>query len=238
LWIKRDDLTGLASGGNKARKLEYLIADAQDRGADHVVTIGGRQSNHCRMTAAAAARTGLGATLVFGDPDPGNRAGNLLMDELFGAELIFLGESNLQQMDEGLERTMERLRSEGKKPYAIPIGGSSALGELGYVTAAREFVDQCRTVGCEADTIVVAVGSAGTAAGLVLGLKLFAPRVRLLGVSVSRSLDRLHDFIADKANEVAELLGIPERITPDDYDLSDAFVGPRYGVPSSAGLGA
>lgn len=238
LWIKRDDLTGLAAGGNKARKLEYLMAEARNQGADHVITIGGRQSNHCRMTAAAAARLGMGATLVFGDPDPGNRAGNLLLDEILGAELVFLGEANLQQMDAGLEREMERLRAAGKKPYAIPIGGSTPLGELGYVTAAREFAGQCTDQACEIDTVVLAVGSAGTAAGLALGLKMFTPRTRMVGVSVSRSVPRLNNLIADMANEIAEMIGVEERVTPDDYDLTDAFVGPRYGVPSAEALSA
>lgn len=236
LWIKRDDLTGLAAGGNKARKLEYLIADALEKGCDHVVTTGGRQSNHCRMTAAAAARTGLGCSLVFGDADPGNRAGNLLLDELLGAEMVFLGESNLAEMSEGVEREMERLRARGKKPYAIPIGGSTPLGELGYVTAAREFAEQ--SAGLNLDTVVLAVGSAGTSAGLLLGLKMFCPGVRLVGVSVSRSLPRLGSLISDMANEIAEMLEVETRVAPDDYDITDAFVGPRYGVASAPGLEA
>jgi D-cysteine desulfhydrase family pyridoxal phosphate-dependent enzyme len=236
LWIKRDDLTGLAAGGNKARKLEFLIADALDKGCDHVLTVGGRQSNHCRMTAAAAAKAGMDCTLIIGDPDPGNRAGNLLLDEILGANLVFLGEANLQQMDAGMEREVERLRTRGKKPYEIPVGGSTPLGELGYVTAAREFAGQARDLNI--DTAVVAVGSAGTAAGLVLGLKLFAPQVRLVGISVSRSVPRLGSLIADMANEIAGLLGIDTRVSPDEYDLTDSFVGPRYGVPSDSGLDA
>lgn len=236
LWVKRDDLTGLAAGGNKARKLEYLVADALAKGCDHLVTTGGRQSNHARMTAAAATKCGMGCTLVFGDPDPGNRAGNLVLDEILGAELVFLGEANLKEMHQGVDREMERLRSEGKTPYAIPVGGSTALGELGYVNASREFAEQAK--GQNIDTAVVAVGSAGTSAGLLLGLKMFAPEVRLQGVSVSRSLDRLGTLIADMANEIAEMIEVDTRVSPADYSVSDGYVGPRYGVASDAGLAA
>ncbi|HEY3269371.1 MAG TPA: D-cysteine desulfhydrase family protein [Armatimonadota bacterium] len=236
LWVKRDDLTGLAAGGNKARKLEFLVADAVAKGCDHLVTTGGRQSNHARMTAAAANRAGLGCTLVFGDPDEGNRPGNLLLDEILGADLVFLGESNLKQMAEGVEREMERLRAKGHTPYAIPVGGSTPLGELGYITAMQEWAEQAQGKGI--DTIVLAVGSAGTAAGVSMGLKMFAPECRLLGVSVSRSLARLGTLIADMANEIAELLEVPQRVAHGDVEVSDDYVGPGYGVPSEAGIEA
>jgi D-cysteine desulfhydrase family pyridoxal phosphate-dependent enzyme len=236
LWMKRDDLTGLAAGGNKARKLEYLLADAEDQGCDHIVTTGGKQSNSCRMTVAAANRSGMGCTLVLGDEDPGDRAGNLVLDELLGADLVFLGETNVEQMMRGVDREVQRLRAEGKKPYAIPVGGSTPLGEMGYVRAAREFAAQAGDLGI--DTIVVAVGSCGTAAGLALGLKMFTRNTRLVGISVSRNVSRLTVSIPDLANEVAVLLGVDTRVGPDDVELTDAFVGPRYGVPSDAGLDA
>lgn len=236
LWVKRDDLTGLAAGGNKARKLEFLVADALAKGCDHLVTTGGRQSNHARMTAGAAARSGMGCSLVFGDPDPGNRAGNLLLDEILGAKLVFLGEANLSEMQAGIDREMERLRAVGRKPYAIPVGGSTPLGELGYVNAAREFAGQAD--GQSIDTAVLAVGSAGTAAGLLMGLKMFAPSVRLQGVSVSRSLERLGTLIADMANEIAELIEVDTRVSGADYDVSDQYVGAHYGVSSEKGLAA
>ena len=236
LWVKRDDLTGLAGGGNKARKLEYLVADAIEKGFDHLVTTGGRQSNHARMTAAAANKCGLGCTLVFGDPDPGHRAGNLILDEVLGAELVFLGEANLKEMHAGVDREIVRLRVAGKKPYAIPVGGSTPLGELGYLNASREFAEQA--AGLNIDTAGLAVGSAGTSAGLLLGLKMFAPNVRIQGVSVSRSLERIGTLIADMANEIAGLIGVDTRVTGADYDVSDQYVGPRYGVPSEKGLAA
>jgi 1-aminocyclopropane-1-carboxylate deaminase/D-cysteine desulfhydrase-like pyridoxal-dependent ACC family enzyme len=188
------------------------------------------------MTAAAATKCGLGCTLVFGDPDPGNRAGNLVLDEILGAELVFLGEANLKEMHQGVEREMDRLRLQGKKPYAIPVGGSTPLGELGYVNASREFAEQAQ--GLNIDTAVVAVGSAGTSAGLLLGHKLFAPNVRLQGISVSRSLERIGTLIADMANEIAELIGTEIRVSGDDYSVSDEYVGPRYGVASDRGLAA
>jgi D-cysteine desulfhydrase family pyridoxal phosphate-dependent enzyme len=236
LWAKRDDLTALAAGGNKARKLEYLVADALAQGCDYLVTTGGRQSNHARMTAAAANKCGLGCTLVLGDPDPGNRAGNLILDEVLGAKLVWLGEANLEEMHAGVDCEMERLRAAGQKPYAIPVGGSTALGELGYIVAAREFAEQA--AGLNIDTAVLAVGSAGTAAGLLMGLKMFAPEVRMVGVSVSRSLQRLGTRIADMANEIAEMMEIDTRVSGDDYEVTDAYVGPRYGVASEKGLAA
>ena len=236
LWVKRDDLTALAAGGNKARKLEYLMAEAVALGCDHIVTTGGRQSNSCRMTAAAAARSGMGITLVFGDADPGDRTGNLVLDELFGAEMVFLGESTLDQCAAGIEREMERLRGLGKKPYAVPMGGSTPLGELGYVNAAREFAEQADGLGI--DTVVVAVGSSGTAAGLALGLKMFTRNVRLVGISVSRNVTRLTTNIPDMANEVAALIDVDTRVSEEDVDLTDAYVGARYGVPSTAGMEA
>jgi D-cysteine desulfhydrase len=236
LLIKRDDLTGLASGGNKARKLEYIVADAKAKGCDWLVTTRGRQSNHARMTAAAAAKSGMGCTLVLGDPDPGNRAGNLLLDELFGAEIVFLGDANLEQMAEGIAAACRRLEGQGHRPYDIPVGGSSAIGELGYVEAVREFAGQIGDT--PLDTVVIAVGSCGTAGGLTLGLKLFLPHVRMVGISVSRSVERLQNHIADKANEAAELLGVPERVKPDDYYVTDAWVGPRYGVPTDEAIAA
>lgn len=236
LQIKRDDLTGLAGGGNKARKLEFLIADAVEKRSDHVITVGGWQSNHCRMTAAAAARSGMDCTLIVGDPDPGSRPGNLLLDEILGARLVFIGEATGLEMEAAMQREAEQLTERGRRPYTIPAGGSCPLGELGYVLAAREFARQA--AGMEVDSVLVAVGSTGTAAGLVLGLKMFCPGVRLIGVSVSRSLQRLGSVIADMANDIADLLGISMRVTPDDYEMTDAFVGPRYGVASGAGLDA
>jgi D-cysteine desulfhydrase family pyridoxal phosphate-dependent enzyme len=236
LWTKRDDLTGLAEGGNKARKLEYLMADAEDRGCDHIVTTGGRQSNSCRMTAAAANRSGMGCTLVLGDPDPGTRQGNLLLDDLLGAELVFIGDAHVDDMMAAVDREMERLKGEGKKPYAIPVGGSTPLGELGYVRAAREFAEQAEGLGI--DTVVLAVGSCGTIAGLALGLKMFTRGIRLIGISVSRNVNNMTVNIPAMANEAADLLGVDTRVTAEDVELTDAFVGPRYGVPSDAGLEA
>lgn len=230
LWVKRDDLTGLAGGGNKARKLEYLMADAEDKGCDHIVTTGGKQSNSCRMTAAAANRLGMGCTLVLGDPDPGTRQGNLLLDEILGAELVFMDAPEAPEMMAGVERESERLRAAGKKVYPVPVGGTTPLGELGYVRAAREFAEQAEGSGI--DTIVVAVGSAGTIAGLSLGLKMFTRGIRLIGVSVSRPESRLKNYIAEMANEAASLLGIATRVTPDDYEITDGFIGAGYAIPT------
>ena len=138
LWVKRDDCTGLAMGGNKARKLEYLMADAREQGADVVLTTGGAQSNHARMTAAAACKLGMRSLLFLNDDDPAECQGNLLLDAILGAEVRFLPGVSVHQMPQFMVEAAAELRAEGHKPYIIPVGGSTPLGCLGYVRAVRE----------------------------------------------------------------------------------------------------
>ncbi len=181
IYVKRDDQTGLATGGNKSRKLEFLMADARERGCTHLVTIGGPQSNHVRQTAAAAARLGFDCTLVLRGTPPSERTGNLLLDELFGAHLRWAGWKNREAVAYSV---MAELREIGIKPYLIPLGGSSALGSLGYVRAMEEALDQLSHAGIQIDTMVLASSSAGTQAGLVLGAALREYKGQILGISI------------------------------------------------------
>jgi D-cysteine desulfhydrase len=224
LWIKRDDLTGLAGGGNKARKLEYLCADALAQGADVLVTGGGAQSNHVRMTAAAANRLGLACTVVVAGPRPADATGNGVLLELLGPELVYEGRAEGPMEYEAIEvlidETADRLAAEGRRPYRMPIGGATAVGALGYVQAAIELRRQDPAV----DLVVVADGSGGTHAGLVAGL---GDHRAVYGVDVGARPD-LDDQVPAKAAEVARLAGLPDpRGDPAPDPRGDPAPDPR-----------
>ena len=204
LWVKRDDVTGLAGGGNKARKLEYLCADALAQGCDTLVTGGGRQSNHVRMTAAAANRLGLACTIVLNAERPDVPTGNLLLDELLGPHMVWAGgagDLDYFAVEAAIVDTARRLADEGRRPYAMPIGGASVVGALGYARAALEIRDQDPDV----DLVVVADGSGGTHAGLAAGL---GDHRSVFGVDVGARPD-LDEHVPSKAAEVAALAGLP-----------------------------
>lgn len=221
--IKRDDATGLATGGNKARKLEFLIADAVARGADTLVTEGSAQSNHCRQTAAAAARMGLDCVLLLRGQEPERPAeANLLLDRLLGARLRFEAPD--------LEATGRELRADGRRPYLIPTGGSNGIGVLGYVSAMEEALRQLQERGRHVDTMIVATGSAGTQAGLALGARVRGWSGRIIGISVSRRSDAARSAAADLANEAAHRLGAPAGFEAGDFEVHDEFLGGGYGV--------
>ncbi len=243
LYVKRDDCTGLALGGNKTRKLEYVLADAVTQGADVLITTGGPQSNHARQTAAAAARAGMSCDLLLA-PFPADargvqfESGNLLLDTILGATI------HRQQNDENLTQGMldiaRQRREAGRVPYVIDAGASSALGSLGYVSCAMEIHEQAREMGIEIDAIVHATGSCGTQAGLLAGLHLLGSSTRVMGFEVSR-LDR-KDFrrlrIGRLATEILSLANVA--FPPDGLEviLSDEFCGPDYGVPDDGTLEA
>jgi D-cysteine desulfhydrase family pyridoxal phosphate-dependent enzyme len=232
LWIKRDDATGLATGGNKARKLEFLLADARARGADTLLTVGGVQSNHARMTAAAACRLGMTCELFLDGEEPLERQGNLLLDDLFGAAMSFMPDASLHALNDAMAARAAALAAQGRFAYSIPVGGSTGLGALGYVAAARELADQAAERGIDVGAIVVAVGSTGTLAGLALGARLSLPETGLVGVSVSSPAERCRSKGARIAGEAAALLGLDLRLAPADLTVTDAFLGPGYGIPT------
>jgi D-cysteine desulfhydrase family pyridoxal phosphate-dependent enzyme len=224
LWVKRDDATGLAGGGNKARKLEYLCADALAQGCDTLVTGGGRQSNHVRMTAAAANRLGLACTVVLVGGRPSSPTGNVVLDELLGPEIVWVEESGYYATEANIERACDRLAGLGRRPYLLPVGGASAVGALGYVSAADELVGQAGAI----DLVVVADGSGGTHAGLVAGL---GDHAKVLGVDVGTRPD-LDEQVPVKAAEAARLAGRPSPVGACVID-HDRF-GEGYGVPTEA----
>jgi D-cysteine desulfhydrase family pyridoxal phosphate-dependent enzyme len=238
LFIKRDDLTGLGLGGNKLRKLEFILAEALAAGADTLMTTGGAQSNHARLTAAVAARAGLSCELFLKGEPTDTRIGNLLLDTLFGAEIHFCGVVGYDEIDARMAARAEELAKSGRKAIAIPLGGATGLGTLGYVVAFREIRDQVAAVrGDGPMTVVVAGGTGSTAAGLILGAALWAPTTRFLVVSASWKSDILTAEIRRCAADSAALLGLPEPPL-ERVRVTDAFVGPGYAQPSEAGIAA
>jgi D-cysteine desulfhydrase family pyridoxal phosphate-dependent enzyme len=231
--VKRDDLTGLALGGNKARKLEYLCGEAQARGCDALVTGGGAQSNHARMTAAAANRLGFECHLAVGGKEPSVYSGNLLLDRVLGATLHFTGADSYYEVESAIEEVAAQLAADGLRPFAMPIGGASVTGAAAYVWAADELLAQVDGDGYErVDWVVVADGSGGTHAGLLAGL---GGRARVLGVDVGTRPD-LDDVIPRLAAETAARAG---RDAPtDDLVLDHARFGDGYGAITDAALEA
>jgi D-cysteine desulfhydrase family pyridoxal phosphate-dependent enzyme len=228
LMVKRDDLTGLAGGGNKARKLELLCDAAVTDGCDTLVTGGGRQSNHVRMTAAAARILGLECTVVLASDPPEEPTGNVVLDELFGPEMVWAGPLDYDELDGRVAEECERLARAGRAPYLIPIGGASTIGALAYARA----VDELRTQVDEVDLVVVADGSGGTHAGLVAG---FGAHERVLGVDVG-TRPNLDDAVPALAASVTTLLQVPAPTGTVCID-HDRF-GDGYGAPTDSCLEA
>jgi D-cysteine desulfhydrase family pyridoxal phosphate-dependent enzyme len=232
LLVKRDDLTGLAMGGNKARKLEYDLAPTASGEFDVVLTVGGTQSNHAVLTAAAARRLGLDVKLVLGGPDMARRKGNLLLGALYGAETCYLvDDDENDSLAAAMERWATELRVAGRRPFQVPLGGSTPHGALGYVAAMRELAAQ---LGPGRVQLVAAVGSCGTLAGLALGARLFLPSARVVGISVSREAGTIAARAAELAAGSAGLLGLAPLLASSDVEVHDAYRG-EYGVATEAG---
>ncbi len=227
LLIKRDDQTGLAGGGNKARKLEFLVAEALAQGCDYLVTTGAAQSNHCRQTAAAAVAYGLGCSLVLKGHPPAVVTGNLLLDELLGAHLYWSGEQDTAML---MSAVCAELRTMGRKPYQIPLGGSNVVGAAGYVLAMEELKAQIAAANLNIDFIIVASGSGGTQAGMVLGAKVYDFRGEILGISVAAEAQALHTQVAALATATATHLGLGTLPLVDQIHVNDDYVGEGYGV--------
>jgi D-cysteine desulfhydrase family pyridoxal phosphate-dependent enzyme len=224
LLIKRDDLTGLAFGGNKTRKLEFLVAEARDQGAHTLISGGALQSNHCRQTAAAAARFGFKCILVLTGDEPKRSSANLLLDELFGAEIIYV--AHRKDRDRILQETFDRAAKEGMQPFLVPYGGSNATGALGYAFAMKELMDQ----NVQADWIVFATSSGGTHAGLLLGQRFFGYNGKLLGISVDESEDWLKEHVSELASLTSEKLEERIEFTPAEVLVNANYCSAGYGV--------
>ncbi|MDR5694318.1 MAG: D-cysteine desulfhydrase family protein [Armatimonadota bacterium] len=232
LLIKRDDLTGLAMGGNKARKLEFLLGEARSRGADVVVTTGALQSNHARMTAAAAQKLGLRAILVLSGEEPAEYQGNLLLDALFGAEVRVIQSEEEYILHATMEDVARELSREGHRPYLIPLGGSTGLGACAYIEAALELLLQANAMGVAVDAIVHATSSGGTQAGLFVGTKLTQAHIKVVGISAGPPREVVERRVASIVEEVARLLQLDLRAHPDDLIVLDGYVGDGYGIPT------
>jgi len=235
ILLKRDDLTGLALGGNKVRKLELLLADALAQGADTVLTTGAADSNHCRMTAAAAARLGLRCVLLLAAKHESPAVqGNLLLDRLFGAEIHFYSAQVPTGGDERLLELAEAIRSRGGKPYLFPAGGSNALGILGYTLMVEELMGQLAARDIAADYLVIASGTGGTHAGLLLGSALFRPGFTTLAINIMEADNRALEMRTRTVlAESAAFLGLPDNPDPLRFVLRADYVGEGYGILSS-----
>jgi D-cysteine desulfhydrase family pyridoxal phosphate-dependent enzyme len=230
LWIKRDDQTGLAGGGNKTRKLEYLVGAAQVAGADTLITGGAPQSNHCRQTAAAAARAGLRCSLVLaGEPQPAT--GNIILDQLLGANIVWAGSAGHQGRDAAMQAELQAQQQAGHTPYLIPYGGSNRIGAAGYLTAVLELADQLTAIEMlPFDRIVFASSSGGTHAGLAVGVRHMGWDCQVLGISIDKAATELADHVADLAANLTAFAGLELAFTPDDISVNADYLGGGYGV--------
>jgi L-cysteate sulfo-lyase len=230
LWIKRDDLSGLAFGGNKTRKLEFLMAEALANRSDAVITAGAVQSNHCRQTAAAAAALGLSCHLALGGSPPGSANGNLLLDQLLGAKIHWCGD---RRKGEGLAAIEEELTSRGRRTYVIPYGGSNVVGAAGFAAAMVEVDAQLRAAGIRPDAIVFASSSGGTQAGLMVGKLITDSEVQLLGIRIDKDEpgeDSFESQTSTLANELAHRLAVREGSSAADIVLNSNYTGAGYGI--------
>jgi L-cysteate sulfo-lyase len=235
ILIKRDDCTGLALGGNKTRKLEFLMADAMAQGADTVLTTGGVQSNHVRQTAAACASNGLSCHLVLAPAvpwdDPAyNISGNVQLDHLLGAQVHVLPPET--DRDKSMDRLAKTLQSQGRKTYVIPSGGSNAVGALGYVACAQELGDQAAAMGERIDVLIHATGSGGTQAGLIAGMQLSGQKIQVLGIDITSGASGLEKRVKTIAQATLDHMGGQLQLDTAALHIIDGYAGAAYGLPT------
>lgn len=244
IYIKRDDMTGYATGGNKLRKLDYLLKDALDKNCTVLLTYGGPQTNHGRLTAAVAARFGLKCGIIMDGPAPKKATGNLILDKMMGADLFFMDDTNFKdkpkedksaKYKELTEKTTNQVikfyESQGEKVYLIPIGGSSPLGAAGYVMAAKEIKDQLAEMNVQMDYVFTGFGSVGTYGGLYLGSKYFNAGFSPIGVCVSKKNDADMKEKFDYIKEINDFLSLNVEVKKEDMWIEDGYVGIAYNVP-------
>lgn len=236
VFCKRDDLTGFGFGGNKSRKLEFLLAEALEHDCDTIVTSGGIQSNFCRITAAAGAYAGLTVHLLLGGRNPEKSTGNLILNEILGAKLHFMESDEWQAWEDETLRITQELESQGLKVFTIPIGGSVPMGALAYTMAFLEILDDQERMGISFDHIIHASGSAGTQAGLVAGKSLTGWQGNIFGISVGMEKASLEEKVAALANQTAHLMG--GRANPEGVVVYDTHIGEGYAIHSKEGQDA
>jgi len=230
IYMKRDDNTGLALGGNKTRKLEYIMGDALAKGADTVITAGAIQSNHCRQTAGAAASLGLECHLVLGGEEPEQPQGNLLLDKVYGCHIHWAGEN---RKGEDIPALVAQLKADGNKPYVIPYGGSNELGAVAFVEAYKELNAQREALKVDFSHIIFASSSGATHAGLMLGNKILQTHSQIIGINIDKGeMDKVpfDEHIVSLANSTAQLIAADYQFTADDLILNSDYVGDGYGV--------
>ena len=237
IYIKRDDLLGLSGGGNKTRKLEFLVADALAKGADTLITVGAPQSNHCRLTLAAAVKEGLKCQLVLEERVPDSydekAGGNNFLYRLLGVEKIKVVKLGVDTGAE-MQKLADDLTAAGRKPYIIPGGGSNKIGSLGYVSCAEEIMTQTHEMGLNLDHIVCSSGSGGTHVGLATGLTGINANIPLTGISTRGTTEALTKKFTGLANETADMLGIRGGIPAEAFTIFDDYVGPGYSLPTDS----
>lgn len=237
IWVKRDDCTGLATGGNKTRKLEYSMGQAVEQGADTIITVGAVQSNHVRQTAAAACKLGMQCEVLLehrvADPtELYQNSGNVLLDRIFGANLREYAKGT--DFDAAMDEIAADVRANGGTPYIVPGGASNPVGALGYVGCGEELLQQCGEQGIEFDHVVTATGSAGTHAGLAVGLRASGSDLPMLGIGVNAPQDVQEERVYKLACETAELVGKPGCVAREDIIADCNYIGPGYGEPTAA----
>lgn len=243
LWVKRDDLTGdIVTGGNKIRKLEYILADALNKGADTILTTGGIQSNHAKTTAALAMKLGLKPILLLNGIEPKIKKANLFLNEILGVEIRYIDAKNQKEMNKALEMVSMNLKGAGKKPYVIPVGGSNGLGSMGYIDAYHELEVQREEKDLNFDWEFVTAGSAGTFAGIFMGHKIHHSQSKLIGVSPWLTAIEIKEQIIECIHEGFNFIdnnnGWQNRINSSDIHIEDRFVGEGYGKPTKEGIHA
>jgi D-cysteine desulfhydrase family pyridoxal phosphate-dependent enzyme len=232
IYIKRDDMTGIGLGGNKVRKLEYVLSDAVAWGADTIITTGAAQSNHAMLTAACCRRLGLDVILVLMQRGVTEKKGNLLLNDLMGVKVVFVDSDRFDDVYAEINRISDALKAAGKKPYVIPVGASVPLGTLGYVDCVREMVEQAAIQNFTLDHIVCCTGSGGTYAGIALGAKLFCPKAKTTGIIVSP--EDFGPVVSSLIEGACALLDTDYTLTEDEINLFD-YAGDGYAIPSDRG---
>ena len=230
IYIKRDDMCGVALGGNKVRKLEYLLSRAKEDGCDVVFTTGGPQSNHAMLTAACAARLGIRSILLLKNHGVTEHVGNLVLDDIFGAEVQFVDCDNYGEIYRRMHTLGAELEAQGHKCCYIPVGGSTPLGSVGYVRAVEELAAQAAAQNLRIDRVVCTTGSGGTAAGLALGTQLYLPGAKLTGIGVSE--DDFAPIVTKLASETAQLLSLPQTFDPAVFSIEYHY-GAGYAIPNA-----
>jgi D-cysteine desulfhydrase len=235
IFIKRDDLLGLSGGGNKTRKLEFLVADALKQGADTLVTCGAVQSNHCRLTLAAAVKEGLKCRLVLEQRVPGSydpdASGNNFLFRLLGVEKVTVVDGGVD-LGAAMQAEADELAAEGRKGYVIPGGGSNPLGTLGYVSCAQEILGQAFQKGIQFDHLVCASGSGGTHSGILVGMRAMGSRIPVTGISVRRPVSEQEGLIGGLVTQTREFLDHPAGLVEGELKIFDDYVGPGYSIPT------